>query len=198
MRRNIFICTILLLFITINSQAQSLSDLFSKENINKVASAVTDKTNEASIIGNWVYDGSAVELKSNNVIKNAGGKLATSTIEDNLDKQFSKVGIEKGTAVFNFQADSTFTVILKNKTQKGKYSIDKSNSKMDLTFAGKATLSGEYTISNDQMTLTFDADKLVTVVSYISKMANNSSLNTLNSLLSSFDDVRTGFTLTKQ
>lgn len=198
MRRNIFICTILLLFITINSQAQSLSDLFSKENINKVASAVTDKTNEASIIGNWVYDGSAVELKSNNVIKNAGGKLATSTIEDNLDKQFSKVGIEKGTAVFNFQADSTFIVILKNKTQKGKYSIDKSNSKMDLTFAGKATLSGEYTISNDQMTLTFDADKLVTVVSYISKMANNSSLNTLNSLLSSFDDVRTGFTLTKQ
>lgn len=198
MRRNIFICTILLLFITINSQAQSLSDLFSKENINKVASAVTDKTNEASIIGNWVYDGSAVELKSNNVIKNAGGKLATSTIEDNLDKQFSKVGIEKGTAVFNFQADSTFTVTLKNKTQKGKYSIDKSNNKMDLTFAGKATLSGEYTISNDQMTLTFDADKLVTVVSYISKMANNSSLNTLNSLLSSFDDVRTGFTLTKQ
>ena len=196
MKKSIFLFTILS-FITINCNAQSLSDLLNKDNISKAASAVTGKSN-LNIVGKWVFDGSAVEMKSSNVIKNAGGKLATATIEDKLDKQFGKLGMQKGTATFNFEADSTFTVTLKNKTQKGKYSIDKSNSRLDLTFLGKATVSGEIAVSNKQMTLTFEADKLVSVVSYICQMSNSSSLKSLNSLLGSFDDIRTGFTLIKQ
>lgn len=199
MKKNIFIVAFFtFLAFSINMNAQSLSDIFNNKNVSKVVSAVAgDKIKDYNIVGKWTYDGSAVELKSSNILKNAGGKLATSTIENNLDKQFSKAGINKGSATFNFQNDSTFTVTLKNKTQQGTYSIDKTNNKLNLTFLGKATMSGNITKTNNQMILTFDADKLVNIISYMSKVSNNSNLNTISSLLSSYDDVRTGFTLTK-
>lgn len=200
MKKNIlFLAFFSFIAISMNCNAQSISSLLNKKNVSKVVSEVTgSSTEDYDIVGTWTYEGSAVELKSSNVLKSAGGKLATSTIEDNLDSQFSKVGITQGAATFTFASDSTFTVTLKNKTQKGTYSVDKTNSKLDLTFAGKATMSGDMSVSDNQMTLTFDAEKLVSVVSYISKATNNSSLTTISSLLGSYDDVRSGFTLTKQ
>ena len=46
-----------------NSQAQSLKDLFNKENIEKVVNSVTGKST-ASMEGTWVYTGSAIEWAS--------------------------------------------------------------------------------------------------------------------------------------
>lgn len=198
MKKNIFIIALLSFFgFSLNSNAQSLSDLFNKENISKVVSAVSGSSEKANIVGKWSYSGSAVELKSSNILKNAGGKVATSTIENNLNKQLSKVGIQEGITSFDFKSDSTFTVTAKNKTQSGTYSLDTSANKLNLTFAGRATLAADVSISGNEMTVTFDADKLVTAVSYISKVTNNSSINTISSLLGSYDDVRSGFTLTK-
>ena len=49
---------LLLLFMATPSvQAQSLKDLFNKENIEKAVGVVTGK-NTASMVGNWVYTGS--------------------------------------------------------------------------------------------------------------------------------------------
>ena len=199
MKKNIFILAFLSFFaFSINSNAQSLSGLLNKNNISKVVSEVTGTSDKIDVVGKWSYSGSAVELKSSNILKNAGGKVATSTIENNLDSQLSKIGIQEGITSFDFKSDSTFTVTAKNKTQNGTYSLNTSTKKMNLTFAGKATLAADVSVSGNEMTLTFDADKLVTAVSYISKVTKNSSLNTISSLLGSYDDVRSGFTLTKQ
>lgn len=199
MKKTIFVAIVSFFAISITSNAQSLSDLFNKENISKVVSAVTNNSNNTeSIVGTWTYEGSAVDLQSGNMVKNIGGKVATSTIEKNLDKQFSKVGIQEGISSFTFNTDSTFTVTLKSKTQNGTYSLDSKNKKLDLTFVGRATLSANYELSNSDLTLTFDADKIVTVVSYISKLSSNSSLNTVSSLLQSYDGVMAGFALKKQ
>ena len=55
-----------------NSQAQSLKDLFNKENIEKVVNSVTGKST-ASMEGTWVYTGSAIEFESDNLLQKAGG-----------------------------------------------------------------------------------------------------------------------------
>ena len=54
-----FIVTLLL--VSANSQAQSLKDLFNKENVEKVVSAVTGK-NTVDMTGTWSYTGSALSL----------------------------------------------------------------------------------------------------------------------------------------
>lgn len=190
-----------LLALSFQTKAQSLSDLLNKDNISKAVSAVSGAVGASSkqdIVGTWSYSGSAVELKSSNILQNVGGAVATSTIEKSLDKQFTKVGIQKGISTFTFAADSTFTITMKSKTQTGTYSIDASGEKIDLVFLGSKSVTANLNKSGNTMTLTFDADKIVTAVSYISKLTNNSSLNTIDTLLKSYDGVMVGFELQKQ
>lgn len=91
-----------------NSQAQSLKDLFNKENIEKVVNSVTGKST-ASMEGTWVYTGSAIEFESDNLLQKAGGSVAANAAENKLNEQLAKVGITAGQMSFTFNADSTFT-----------------------------------------------------------------------------------------
>ena len=85
-----FIATLLL--VSANSQAQSLKDLFNKENVEKVVSAVTGK-NTVDMTGTWSYTGAAIEFESDNLLMKAGGAVAATTAEAKLNEQLSKVGI---------------------------------------------------------------------------------------------------------
>ena len=51
------------LLLTGNSHAQSIKDLFNKENIEKAVNAVTGKST-ADMTGTWSYTGSAIEFES--------------------------------------------------------------------------------------------------------------------------------------
>ena len=82
-----FIVTLLL--VSANSQAQSLKDLFNKENVEKVVSAVTGK-NTVDMTGTWSYTGSAIEFESDNLLMKAGGAVAATTAEAKLNEQLSK------------------------------------------------------------------------------------------------------------
>ena len=66
-----FIVTLLL--VSANSQAQSLKDLFNKENVEKVVSAVTGK-NTVDMTGTWSYTGSAIEFESDNLLMKPVGQ----------------------------------------------------------------------------------------------------------------------------
>ena len=78
-----FIVTLLL--VSANSQAQSLKDLFNKENVEKVVSAVTGK-NTVDMTGTWSYTGSAIEFESDNLLMKAGGAVATTTAEAKIGR----------------------------------------------------------------------------------------------------------------
>lgn len=104
-----------------DAQAQSLKDLFNKENIEKVVNAVTDK-NTASMEGTWTYTGSALAFESDNLLQQAGGAVAASAVEKKLDDFLQRIGIQSGQMSFTFAADSTFQTTIKGKTMKGTYS----------------------------------------------------------------------------
>ena len=56
------------LLLTSNSHAQSIKDLFNKENIEKAVNAVTGKST-ADMTGTWSYTGSAIEFESDNLLQ---------------------------------------------------------------------------------------------------------------------------------
>lgn len=55
-----------------NSQAQSLKDLFNKDNVENIVNTITGK-NTASMVGTWSFSGSAIEFESDNLLQAAGG-----------------------------------------------------------------------------------------------------------------------------
>ena len=89
------------LLLTGNSHAQSIKDLFNKENIEKAVNAVTGKST-ADMTGTWSYTGSAIEFESDNLLQKAGGAVAATAAEKKLDEQLAKVGIKAGQMSFTF------------------------------------------------------------------------------------------------
>lgn len=122
------------LLLTGNSHAQSIKDLFNKENIEKAVNAVTGKST-ADMTGTWSYTGSAIEFESDNLLQKAGGAVAATAAEKKLDEQLAKVGIKAGQMSFTFNADSTFSAKVGQKSMKGSYSYDASTQKVNLKFA---------------------------------------------------------------
>ena len=117
-----------------NSQAQSWSDLFNKDNISKVVNAITGTTESIDMTGTWSYKGSAVEFESDNLLMKAGGAAAATMAENKLNEQLSKIGIKDGQMSFTFNADSTFTSTVGKKTLKGTYSYNASTKQVDLKY----------------------------------------------------------------
>ena len=74
-----FAVLITLLLVPTVNRAQSIKDLFNKDNISKVVNAVTGHTETVDMTGTWRYTGSAIEFESENLLKKAGG-----TVERNI------------------------------------------------------------------------------------------------------------------
>ncbi len=118
-----------------------LSGLFIGTNITeaqvlkKIANSTISHLSSNDITGTWRYTGTEVKFKSDNLLKKAGGKAASATMEKNLDSQLNKLGIEAGVTIFTFSADSTFTNTTRGTTMKGKYSYDSSTKYITLKYA---------------------------------------------------------------
>ena len=98
-----FAVLITLLLVPTVNRAQSIKDLFNKDNISKVVNAVTGHTETVDMTGTWRYTGSAIEFESENLLKKAGGTVAASAAEQKLDEQLAKVGIKEGQLSFTFK-----------------------------------------------------------------------------------------------
>lgn len=180
-----------------NSQAQSLKDLFNKENIEKVVNTVTGKST-ASMEGTWAYSGAAIEFESDNLLQKAGGTVAAPTAEKKLNEQLAKVGIKEGQLSFTFNADSTFNAKLGTKSLKGTYSYNASTQTANLKFVKFIGLNTKINCTSTNMDLLFNSDKLLKLITLLSGKSNNATLKTISSLAGSYDGMMLGFSLKKE
>ena len=179
-----------------DAQAQSLKDLFNKENIEKVVNAVTDK-NTASMEGTWTYTGSALAFESDNLLQQAGGAVAASAVEKKLDDFLQRIGIQSGQMSFTFAADSTFQTTIKGKTMKGTYSYDQSTKKAQLKFSKLLNINTTVNCTSQQMELLFPSDRLLDLLTFLASKSNNATLQSIGSLAESYDGMMLGLTLEK-
>src|SRR5574344_2541084 len=77
-----------------------------------LSSLITGKNNvsKEDIVGTWSYQQPAVIFESSNLMKQAGGQIASATIEKKLSSQFAKAGITPGKYLITFTADGNFQV----------------------------------------------------------------------------------------
>ena len=174
-----------------------MKTVVNQETVEKVVSTVTG-TNTASMVGTWTYTGSAVEFESDNFLQQAGGTVAASTVEGQLDKQLSKLGITSGKMTFTFASDSTFTAQLGSRNMNGTYSYDASTEKVTLSFSTLLNFSAKVSCTSSTMDLLFNADKLLKVATTLASKSSNSTLKSISSLAGSYDGMLMGFSFTKK
>lgn len=193
-RIKFFLVAAMLLISASGVQAQSIGDLLT--GLGKTL--VGDKaTTAASLKGTWTYTGPACEFESDNLLSKAGGSAVSTKIENKITPVLKKYGVQG--IVYTFDGNDNYTTTIKKRTIKGTYTFD--SKKKIITF--KPHYGKEYTanvsILSNQMTLVFNADKLMHVLQTISNTAakQNSTAATINTLMKSYNGMRLGFRLKK-
>lgn len=193
-RIKFFLVAAMLLISASGVQAQSIGDLLT--GLGKIL--VGDKaTTAASLKGTWTYTGPACEFESDNLLSKAGGSAVSTKIENKITPVLKKYGVQG--IVYTFDGNGNYTTKIKKRTIKGTYTFD--SKKKTITF--KPHYGKEYTanvsILSNQMTLVFNADKLMHVLQTISNTAakQNSTAATINTLMKSYNGMRLGFRLKK-
>lgn len=189
--------TAALLLASTDGHAQSLKDLFNKENVEKVVSTVTGK-NTVDMSGTWSYTGSAIEFESDNLLMKAGGAVAATTAEAKLNESLSKAGIKPGQMTFTFEADSTFNVNLGKRSLKGTYLYDATQKRVAMKFVKLINMNAQVNCTSANMDLLFESDKLLQLITFLSSKSSNSTLKSISSLAGSYDGMMLGFSLEKQ
>jgi hypothetical protein len=184
--------------------------------ISAVAGAATGSSNEGSsilsglstifnsalgatkdrIVGTWTYTEPAVVFSSSNVLKNIGGKVASSAIESKLEQQFEKAGIKKGAMKMTFDKDGNFTQTIGSKTMSGTYTVK--DSKVTLSYAGGIKqLVGTTQLDGNDLLIVMDASKLLKYANVIGSLTGNTAMKSLGSLLGSYEGMEVGMKLNK-
>lgn len=183
------------------ASAQSLKDLLGNGGIkDAVSNAVNELTgNEFNIEGTWIYEESAIEFESDNLLKTAGAAVASNQMQSKIDEELARIGIGKGSLEYTFNADNSFTAKAGNIPSRGTYLIDKENKSMEMSYAGgilKTQCKIKY--SSDKLTLLFKADKLIEIVSTISGVTDINTLKMISNLLNEYDGCNIGFVMKRK
>lgn len=194
------------IFLSVSDAAygQSIKDILNSSAVKDAVTAVTGgkKLTVENLAGTWTYVNPAIQLEGDNVLKNAAAGVASSEMEKKLKEYCAKVGIIEGVFNYTFNTDSTFTSVLKGRTLKGTYSFNADDKTMELYYGqiGKSsltTMTAHVVVTHDQLSLLFNADKLLDFLTKLSAVSKNTTLQTLNKLASQYDGMMMGFELKK-
>lgn len=185
------------------ASAQSLKNLFNKDNIKNVVENVTglDLSKEDAVItGTWKFSGTAVELESKDFLKKAAAKLAVETIEKKLDETITKIGVASGLFSFTFNADKTFSIGFKKREIKGTYTLSADKKKLTLTF-GRLTKLGTMDVITDlgskELSLMFKAANFIDLLGKVTSEGGSDTMKKLATLVSAYDGINIGFELSR-
>ena len=162
----------------------------------------SSKISVKDVVGTWGYVDPAVEFKSENLLKKAGGAAASSAIVSKIKPYYEKAGVKNMQFVVN--EDATFTLAIGKTKMSGTITEGSSDGQFIFNFKalgkinlGKITAYMSKNISGE-LTLTFDASKLISLVNTISSITSNSTIQGVSSLLNSYDGLTVGFLLKKK
>ena len=201
-----------ILVVTLSANAQGgLGGLLGKlgggntdSNTSSIVSSITDLLSGKSalstetIAGTWNYTGSAISFKSDdNPLSNIASNVAQGTLEKKLDGYLQKVGITQGLFGFTFNEDGTMAIQYGSKTFTGTWTLDKENARLNMKVASLLNMKSYVAVKNGKMELLFDVTTLMKLVKSVTSVYNNSTLQTLNTMLNQYDKMYAGFNLAK-
>lgn len=151
------------------------------------------------LVGTWNYTAPAVSFESENALKKVGGAAAATAVEGKIEPYYTKLGLTA--TVLEVAEDHSFVLKLGKLQLKGTIAKDEeSNLVFSFSAFGKISLGklkAHATKSGSTLNLTFDATKLVQILTKVSSAVNVKTLSTLSSLLSSYEGIYMGFKMKK-
>ncbi len=175
-------------------QAQSIKDILS----GVISNVVGDKaTTESSFKGTWKYNAPACEFESDNLLAKAGGTAAADKIEKRVAPLLKSVGVNG--IVYTFDGDGNYTSKIKKRVTEGTYKFDSKAKTITFTPTIGMAYTAHVAVQGSTMTLTFEADKLMTTLKTISNATSKLSTTAalINTLMNSYSGMRVGFELKK-
>lgn len=182
--------------LTSSSSSSSTSSLVSGLLSSLLGSSST--LSQDDLIGTWNYQKPSCSFESENLLSQAGGVVAANKIETEMSSALSKVGIKEGSCAFTFNKDNTYTATIGSKKISGNYTLNASENTITLTYLkGVASMTPKITKSGSTISLLFESDKLLNLVSTVSALSSSSSAKTLSSLVSNYDGMYIGLEMQK-
>ena len=198
--------TIIISFVAVSSYAQEQSswvDLLGKLGQEVGKHILSDSLSQKDLIGTWTFEGTAVRLETDDILKKAAGEIAASKAEEKLDEYCRKYGLTAKAGAFTFKEDGTFESTNGKTTQKGTYTLK--GDKLTLKYGnGKhiknigsltATVKRE---SNGEISLLWDASRMIDVFTAITTKTSNATLQSISTLLQGYDGLKVGIRLKKK
>lgn len=175
-------------------QAQSIKDILS----GVISNVVGDKaTTESSFKGTWKYNAPACEFESDNLLAKAGGTAAAEKIEKRVAPLLKSVGVNG--IVYTFDGKGNYTSKIKKRVTEGTYKFDSKAKTITFTPTIGMAYTAHVAVQGSTMTLTLEADKLMTTLKTISNATSKLSTTAalINTLMNSYSGMRVGFELKK-
>ena len=158
------------------------------------SSAVT----ASDLQGTWTYRKADCVFETQNLLLKAGGEMAAAKIESQLENQLGKVGITPGACSFTFNSDGTYVATIGQYNLTGNYTLNTKSNTLTMTYlAGIGRISPKVLKTGASISLLFEGDKLLSMVQKVGKLTSNSTVNSLSSLINSYDGMLVGMQLSK-
>ena len=198
MKKIILLTSLFILSFSQQSYSQGFFDkLFNKDNVKGVIEDIAAQHVDFNITGNWTYQGATVVLSSDNELADIGTGIATSGIDAKINSYLEKVGIKPGALNFIFKEDSTFTVAVSKRNINGKYTYNKEDQTVKLTFANIVPIKADVEVRMSEFSLLFKADGLKTFIKAIAGKVNNETISSLGAMLENYEHLKIGLKFKK-
>ncbi|MCM1312100.1 MAG: DUF4923 family protein [Bacteroides sp.] len=166
--------------------------------IGGIIGQLTSASSQTSIVGTWTYTEPTVQFESENLLAQAGGVVAGQAVVKKVQPYYEKAGIKAGAISFTFNEDKSCSFIINGKEHTGTYEYD--NKTNVLTIKGNLgfNLATAYaTISANNLAITFDSSKLMSVAQTLGAASTNTTISALSGIASSYNGMKTGFLFKK-
>ena len=132
-----------------------------------------DKVTQRGLVGTWKYNGPGCAFTSENLLAKAGGEVAATKIEQELEPYFQKTGLTAQNTYVTFKEDKTFKACI----MKGML--------ITINCYAKREYGG--------ISLLFESKKLLNVLQVLAAMSGNSTVQKVGELSKNYEGVRLGF-----
>ncbi|WP_276892710.1 DUF4923 family protein [Hallella bergensis] len=155
-----------------------------------------DKLSQEELCGTWRYDGPGCAFTSESALAKAGGEVAATRIEEKLEPEYAKLGLNANNTFITFKQDGTFVSKIDGKRWSGNYTYDPQTSA--LTLRGLLfSLNGFATRNGFGISVLFESRKLLSLIQTIAAFSGNTTLNSIGEISKNYDGVRLGFDMKK-
>lgn len=165
-----------------------------------VIGSLLNGAQSSSIVGTWTYTEPSVEFTSESLLAQAGGLVAANQIVTKMSPYYQMIGIKPGNLSITFNEDKTCVINVAGTSQTANYVYDAKAHTLQITGQNLGLSFGTVyaTVSSNQLSLTLDSSRLLSVTQSIASQSQNATISTLGTLAGSFSGMKTGFKFTRK